>query len=81
MELDSKHVRGGMNSAMEYEAPRIKPFKRGHVVMEKLWPSGMWQVKCYIGTELHDKVRCDTRAAASEYFRAFCKIAKNGGSA
>lgn len=26
---------------------------------------------------VHDKVRCDTRAGANEYYACFCKIAKN----
>lgn len=27
---------------------------------------------------LADKMRCDTRQSANEYYRSFCKIAKNG---
>jgi len=26
---------------------------------------------------LIDKIRCDTKRSANEYFKAFCKIAKN----
>ena len=37
----------------------------------------LYTVKFYIGTELHDKVRCDTRQAAQEYFKAFAALAKN----
>ena len=55
---------------------RINVFKNGHASMEKLMHSGMYLVQCYVGTELHDKMRCDDFRAALEYYRAFCAIAK-----
>lgn len=54
----------------------------------KLYPNGnsvtfernhaFYVVKVYLGTELHDKILCDTYRGAREYFRAFCAIAKGG---
>lgn len=55
---------------------KMKCYRNGHASIEKLLHNGMYLVQCYKGTELHDKVRCDTRRAALEYFRAFCAIAK-----
>jgi hypothetical protein len=51
----------------------IKVFKHGHCTMEKLETSGMYLVRCYHGTELHDKVRCDTHGQAQAHFKAFCR--------
>jgi hypothetical protein len=59
---------------------KIKVFDKGSASVERLFPSGMYLVKCYTGQELHDKVMCDTYMRAMEYFRAFCRIAKNGGA-
>lgn len=56
---------------------KSKIYPNGSASMERLFPSGLYLVKVYKGPELHDKVRCDTYAAALEYFRAFCRIAKN----
>lgn len=47
--------------------------------MEKLFPSGMYLVQLYIGQDLRDKIRCDDYTRALEYYRAFSRIAKNGG--
>lgn len=55
---------------------KIKTYKNGHTVFERLSPSGMYLVKVYLGSELHDKVRCDTYRAAMEYLRAFNRIAR-----
>ena len=53
----------------------------------RLYPNGnsvtldrnhaFYVVKVYFGTELHDRILCDTYAGARDYFRAFCAIAKN----
>ena len=56
---------------------KIKTFKNGYATLEKLYPSGMYLVQCYIGSELHDKIRCDDYHAALDYFRSFSAIAKN----
>jgi hypothetical protein len=55
---------------------KIKTYKNGHTVFERLSPSGMYLVELYIGPELRDKVRCDTYRAAMEYLRAFNRIAR-----
>ena len=60
---------------------RLKCYKHGHASMEKLFPSGMYIVQLYIGQDLRDKVRCDDYTMALEYYRAFSRIAKNGGRA
>lgn len=56
---------------------KIKEYKNGYITLEKLFPSGMYLVQCYIGTELHDKIRCDDYRTALDYFRCFSGIAKN----
>jgi hypothetical protein len=56
---------------------KIKSFKNGYATLEKLFPSGMYLVQCYIGTELHDKIRCDDYQIAMQYYKAFSNIAKN----
>ena len=56
---------------------RIKVYKNGHASMERLSPSGLYLVQVYIGTELHDKIRCDDYRAALDYYRAFQSIARN----
>ena len=55
---------------------KIKVFKNGHATIEKLLPSGLYLVQCYIGSELHDKVRCDDYRTAMNYYRCFASIAK-----
>jgi len=55
---------------------KIATFKNGHATFERLTPSGMYLVQCYVGSELHDKVRCDDYRDALAYFRAFKAIAK-----
>lgn len=54
---------------------KLKVYPNGYASIEK--EGYLYTVKVYVGTELHDKVRCDTRKAAQEYFRAFAAIAKN----
>jgi hypothetical protein len=54
---------------------KIKTYPHGYASMEKT--GQLYTVKVYIGTELHDKIRCDDYRSASEYFRAFAAIAKN----
>ena len=56
---------------------KIKTFKNGYTVFEKLFPSGMYLVKVYVGSELHDKIRCDDYQTALAYLRSFNAIAKN----
>jgi hypothetical protein len=56
---------------------RIKEYKNGYATFERLLPSGMYLVQLYKGTELADKIRCDTYRAAMDYFQAFARIAKN----
>ena len=54
-----------------------KTFKNGHASIEKIMHNGMYLVQCYIGTELHDKIRCDDYQTAMQYYKAFSNIAKN----
>jgi hypothetical protein len=54
---------------------KIKTYQHGYASMERI--GFMWVVKCYLGTELYDKIRCDDYTAAKDYFRAFKAIAKN----
>ena len=58
---------------------RIKNFRNGHATFERLFPSGFYLVQVYIGSELHDKVRCDDYRTALDYWKSFQLIAKNGG--
>ena len=55
---------------------KIKVFSNGYATLERLSPSGMYLVECYVGTELHDKIRCDDYHNALEYYKAFQAIAK-----
>ena len=51
-------------------------FKNGNSVsFEK--NHAWYVVKVYLGTELHDKIMCDTYSGARDYYRAFSAIAKN----
>lgn len=59
---------------------KIKEFPSGASVYmsEPSFPTGMIGVVLRSPDgEVYDKVRCDTRKGAKEYFRAFCEIAKN----
>jgi hypothetical protein len=57
---------------------RIKTYKNGHATMERLFPSGMYLIEVYIGSELRDKVRCDDYRMALDYWKCFQLIAKQG---
>lgn len=60
---------------MDYRT-KIKDFKNGNsVIFSK--NHAFYVVKVYLGTELHDKILCDTYKGARDYVRAFCAIAKN----
>ena len=56
---------------------KIKEYKKGYATFEQLFPSGMYLVQLYKGSEMADKIRCDIYKGAMEYFKAFAKIAKN----
>ena len=56
---------------------KVKEYKNGHVTFDRLFPSGMYLVQLYKGSEMIDKIRCDTYRSAMDYFQAFAKIAKN----
>lgn len=58
---------------------KIKLYKNGAwVTMDCAGLQGMTTVKCYAPNgELHDKIRCDMRQQANEYYKVFCAIAKN----
>ena len=56
---------------------KIKAFSNGYTVFERVFPSGMYLVKLYIGDTLSDKVLTDEYKSAREYLRAFNAIAKN----
>lgn len=54
------------------------PEKNGAWTVLDRTPSGMYSVKVYSpGGALLDKVRCDTRADAMVYLRAFRAVARN----
>ncbi len=57
---------------------KTKIFKSGAwTIFERLSPGGLYCVKLYgPGGDLRDKVRCDDRRMASEYWRAFNAIAR-----
>ena len=56
---------------------KIQEFKNGAYVTFERLPSGFYAVALRSPSgELHDKVRCDTFRAASEYRRVFAAIAK-----
>ena len=54
---------------------KLKVYPNGYASIEKT--GYLYTVKVYRGTELHDKVRCDSYRIAQEYFKAFVAIAKN----
>jgi hypothetical protein len=56
---------------------KIKYYGNGYATFERMSPSGMYLVQLYKGTELEDKMRCDTYRGAMEYFKSFAKIAKS----
>jgi hypothetical protein len=66
-----------MLARFKVNAMKIKDYKNGYATFERLFPSGMYLVQVYKGSELADKIRCDSYKAAMEYFKAFAKIAKN----
>lgn len=55
---------------------RIATFKNGHATFERLSPSGYYLIQVYIGSELHDKVRCDDYQMALDYWKSFKKLAR-----
>lgn len=55
---------------------KIKTFKKAYVTWEVLMPSGMIEVRVRGDNGYFDKVRCDNREAAREYWKTFCAIAK-----
>lgn len=55
---------------------KIRTFKHGYATLEKNAVNGFYIVRCYVGTELHDRVFVDDYRAARDYFRAFCAIAR-----
>ena len=59
---------------------KIKAFKKAYVTWEVLMPSGFIEVRLRCDNGYFDKVRCDTREAAREYWAAFCAIAKTVSS-
>jgi len=56
---------------------QIANYRNGHATLEKIEHNGYYSVRVYVGSNLHDKVTCDTRRIALEYWRAFKAIAKN----
>ena len=61
------------------ERVKVKTYKHGHATWEKLFPSGMYLIQLYMGSELRDKVRCDDYRMALDYWKSFNRIAKTGG--
>lgn len=55
---------------------KSKAFKNGLVTIERMPVTGMFVVRCWIGSQLHDKVTCDTSRQAHDYYRAFANIAR-----
>lgn len=61
--------------------PKLKLYRTGWItVMEKNGPLYSAIVRNAAG-EIHDKVRCDDYRTASEYYRAFSAVARNGKAA
>ena len=56
---------------------KIKTFANAYTVFERVFPSGMYLVKLYIGDNLSDKILTDEYKSAREYLRAFNAIAKS----
>lgn len=59
---------------------KIKTFKNGACVIQDDpgFPSGMISIIARDGGgNIIDKIRCDSKREANEYFRAFCAVAKN----
>jgi hypothetical protein len=59
---------------------KIKTYKKAYVTWDVLTPSGMIEVKVRCDNGYLDKVRCDSRDAAREYWKSFCAIAKTVSS-
>jgi hypothetical protein len=59
---------------------KIKMFKKGYVTWEVLMPSGMIEVRVRCDNGYFDKMRCDTRESARDYWKSFCAIAKTVSS-
>ena len=55
---------------------KIANFKNGAYVSLEYGPLNTVKVYTPSGN-FHDKIRCDTRSQANDYFRAFKAIAKN----
>ena len=44
-------------------------------------PSGLYLANVRRANgELHDKIRCDDKQSAADYYRAFCAIARTAGA-
>jgi len=56
---------------------KITNYKNAYTIFEKIPHNGTYVVALYIGTELKDKMRCDTYSGAREYLKAFNAIARN----
>ena len=57
---------------------KLYSYKHGDVLVEKLFPSGMYLVQLRNTTgDLVDKIRCDDYRMAMDYKRAFIAIAKH----
>lgn len=56
---------------------KFKAYPDASVIFEKTKSNDTpYLVRLFIGGELHDKMRCDTFQGATEYWRAFNRIAK-----
>lgn len=55
---------------------RIKIFKNGHATIEG-GIHGYYVVRCIVGGEVHDRIMCDDRKMAFEYYKVFQAIAKS----
>lgn len=56
---------------------KIWDFGDARVIYESVSDNGLYVVKLRCGSEITDKVRCDTYREAMTYRRSFCKIAKS----
>lgn len=55
-------------------------YKNGASVFmdDPAFPSGLVTVICrYPNGEIYDKIRCENKAMAKDYYKSFCRIAKN----
>lgn len=60
---------------------KTRQFGNGWSAMLEKLPSGLYLANVRRANgELHDKIRCDDKQSAADYYRAFCAIARTAGA-